>query len=336
MAAAVNYPVKSPQWVLTYENVNITADISSMVTALTYTDTLTGRAGAVEVALEDHQRLWQGPWYPQQGDKVNLLIGYQGEELLPCGDFEIDELELHGPPDQFAIRGLAAWITPAMRTRNNVGFEGQTLMEIASTIAAKYNLTVVGAANALNPTFARITQHAESDLAFLGRLARDHGYNFTVRGNALVFYAMTSLEMAAPVLTLGRSDILSFSFINKTHLTYKAATVAYQYPQGKQLITQSSAGAGAGAASDTLKQATRCENGQQATLKAESALHEMNKTKITLRASVPGAPSLSAGNVFAIGGFGAMDGNYLIETVRHRLTRERGYTSEVSARQVIS
>jgi hypothetical protein len=51
---------------------------------------------------------------------------------------------------------------------------------------------------------------------------------------------------------------------------------------------------------------------------------------------VPGAPSLSAGNVFAIGGFGAMDGNYLIETVRHRLTRERGYTSEVSARQVIS
>src|SRR5271154_4179196 len=99
MASALSYPVRSPQWVLSYEGVNISADISRMVIGVTYLDHLSGLSGEAEVIIEDHDQRWQGAWYPSLGDGLNLAIGYRGEALLPCGDFQVDELELTGPPD---------------------------------------------------------------------------------------------------------------------------------------------------------------------------------------------------------------------------------------------
>ena len=64
MAGAVTFPVRAPQWVLTYQGVNITANISQMVTAITYEDRLDGGSGALEVTLEDHEKRWQGSWKP--------------------------------------------------------------------------------------------------------------------------------------------------------------------------------------------------------------------------------------------------------------------------------
>src|SRR2546430_2248812 len=110
MAAAspISYPVRHPRWELTYAGQNITARITGMATEITYSDTTgahhhgRGRHKAaetdeLEIVLEDRDRRWQGPWYPQLGDVVTLQIGYDGEErMLDCGDFQVDELELKG------------------------------------------------------------------------------------------------------------------------------------------------------------------------------------------------------------------------------------------------
>jgi len=38
MASALSYPVRHPRWVLTYAGANISADVSGMVTEISYTD----------------------------------------------------------------------------------------------------------------------------------------------------------------------------------------------------------------------------------------------------------------------------------------------------------
>ncbi len=106
MAASASYIVRAPQWILTYSGVNITADVSAMVLAISYVDRLDGASGDLELELEDSTKLWQGPWYPAIGDIVSLQIGYSGEPLLDCGEFQIDELELDGPPDVMRLRCL--------------------------------------------------------------------------------------------------------------------------------------------------------------------------------------------------------------------------------------
>jgi phage protein D len=334
MAGAIAYPVRTPQWTLTYEGVNITADVSAMVTSITYLDRLDGASGTVEIELEDHDKRWQGTWQPTEGDRVNLMIGYAGSPLLPCGDFQVDDLSLTGPPDLFHLNCLSAYITPTMRTLNSVGYESQTLTQIALTLASKHGLALVGASETTNLTFARITQCQETDLTFLRRLARAHNYEFTLRGKQLVFYPRGLLEASAPVATIGRSDLLRFDFRLKTHRIYKAAEVSYQFPDTKQLLTHTATAAAGIPTGDTLKLAVRCENGQQATLKAGSALHGENMVRASAIFTAVGSIAYAAGNIVTVQGFGFNDGQYLIESARHRLDRATGYTTELVTRSV--
>ena len=332
MAGAI--PIRSPQWILTYQGVNITADISGMVTSIAYDDYLDGAAGGLEVRLEDHEKLWQGSWRPVQGDLVNLKIGYVGEQLLPCGDFQVDELSLDGPPDTLTLRGLSAYITPAMRTHNNIGYENQTLTQIVATIAAKYGYTAMFAGDVPNLKFARITQCQETDLAFLQRLARAHDYEFTVRGTQMVFYSRTTLEDTAPIVTIARNDLLRFVFRLTTHQIYRTAEVSYLASDLKRLLTYNTTQGTAVPTGDTLKIVARCENGQHAMFKATSALHRANLVRATASLTAGGASAYSAGNTCLITGFGFNDGKYLIESARHRLDRATGYTTEFEAYRV--
>ena len=82
-----------------------------MVLAIRYVDRLDGLRASWNSNSKDSTKLWQGAWYPALGDIVSLQIGYSGESLLDCGEFQIDELELDGPPDVMRLRCLAAYIT---------------------------------------------------------------------------------------------------------------------------------------------------------------------------------------------------------------------------------
>ncbi len=336
MAANASYAVRSPQWILSYLGVNITADVSQMVLAIRYVDRLDGASGELEVDLEDSAQLWQGPWYPALGDVVGLQIGYSGEALLDCGEFQIDELELDGPPDVMRLRCLAAYITPAMRTANTVAYENVGILEIAAQIAAKYGLVMVTASSESESDveFARVTQRRQMDLEFLKRLAREHNFDFTIRAGQLIFYARPSLESVPAVLTIVRSDTIRFSFRNRTRRIYDGAEFSYFDPDTKQLITQSAAADSPSPTGDTLKIVARCENAQQALVKAQAALHLHNMVFVDASLEAPGTTVLVAGNNVQLSGWGALDGTYLIETARHHLARATGYSTSIAARRI--
>jgi uncharacterized protein len=104
LASATSLPVRHPRWVLNYAGQNITAGVTTMATEISYKDKVEHLSDEVEVTLEDRDRRWQGPWFPVRGDLVELFIGYDGEELLDCGDFQVDELELDSHAPQRRLR----------------------------------------------------------------------------------------------------------------------------------------------------------------------------------------------------------------------------------------
>jgi uncharacterized protein len=337
MASAIaSYSVRSPQWILNYLGVNITADVSEMVLAIRYIDRLDGASGELEVDLEDSEKLWQGPWYPALGDVVSLQIGYSGEALLDCGEFQIDELELDGSPDVMRVRCLSAYITPSMRTANTVAYENMGIIEIAGLIAAKYGLTLVVASSESenDVLFARVTQRRQMDLEFLKRLAREHNFDFTVRAGQLIFYERAALESVPAVLMISRSDVVRFSFRNRARRIYEGAQFSYFDPDTKGLITQSVSAETPSPTGDTLKIVARCENAQQALVKAEALLHLHNMVFVDVSLEGPGITVLVAGNNVQLCGWGALDGTYLIETAQHHLARAAGYSTTIAARRV--
>lgn len=335
MSNAITIPVPSPAWQLKYRGIAITGRIEKMVVSIEYTSFESGESPDLEVTLEDRDRRWQGRWFPQRGDEVDLSIGYD-QDLTSCGTFQVDEVELDFPPDQVKMKCLAATITPDARSPISQGYENVDLGAIAKIIATKHGWTLVHAPERINIQYERVTQSQEMDLEFLHRLARENNYDFTVKGGQLIFYSRTQLESAGAIATFRRGDgsLISGNFKAKTQATYRAATVSYQNPDTKALITGTAEADPPVAVGDTLTLQMQCENAQDATQKARAALHDHNMLIVTGTLSIPGQATIPTGKPVAIKGFGKFDGNYIIAKAIHRLSRSEGYKTQLELRSV--
>lgn len=328
--------VPVPSYVLTYEQTNITQNISPYVLSITYMDHLQGESDELEIELEDSDDRWINGWYPAQGDLLNAKIGYSGSALLPLGDFEIDEISPSGPPSTVRIRALATGITSATRTRTPRGWENTTLATVAGTIAKRHGMSVIGKIRDIQ--IDRITQYHEQDLAFLTRVAREYGYIFKVNGSKLIFSELENLCNGKSVLTLDKADLMDYSFTdqlrevptevkNKYHNPKTKQMVVYG-PDNDQIVTSTEMNTRrkkASASADTLKMTHRAGTKQMAEAKAMAALNAANLEKTTGTITIPGNTKCVAGNVITLTGLGRLSGRYLVTSARHQQARSGGY-----------
>lgn len=327
--------VPAPKVVVTYEGKDITASITPSLIEVNYIDFIEGESDSVELVLEDVDRRWQNAWYPKHGDQVNVQIGYEDAPLLPCGDFEIDEVELDGPPDVVRIKALAAGVKRSVRTRNGRAYEDTTLADIAATIARRNKMQLTGKIEQIK--ISRVTQVYETDLTFLKRVSEEYGYSFSVRGSKLGFFKRSALKEAKPTLTIDRTDVSSYRFRDKVHGVATSATVSYHDPRAKRTRKSKTKDVEAKTnqrSADELKINVRAENDQQAHLKADAALDRANEDQTGASLTMFGNVRLMAGVNLQLTGFGRMDGKYTITQSRHRFSRGTGYGTEVELKRV--
>lgn len=327
--------VAVPAFELLYDRRDVTIDVSPLLTAITYTDNLDGEeSDSLELTLEDADGRWWQAWYPRMGDRLTLRIGYAGQTLVDCGDFEIDEIEFDGPPSTVRLRALAAGVRRDMRTHRGEAYENTTLAGIAQAVAARHKLRMVGEIEPI--PVVRVTQLHEQDLAFLKRLAKEYGHAFNVRGDTLVFHRLASLRAAPPVTVLRMGDLTRYTFRDKVKGTPKSAQVAYHDPESKTLLMHEVDSDGAVVAepsADALKLNTRVESSAQAEAKATAALQAASDEATTGTLSLWGNPALMAGSNVLLEGFGRIDGRYQIAASRHDLGRGGGYSTEIEVRR---
>ncbi len=332
--------LRKPTFIVTYNGKDITSDLSKSLISVQYTDKTEGESDEITIALQDVDGIWRGPWYPTKGDKLGLQFGYADTGLVDGGSFEVDEVELAGPPDVVTIRALATGITKAVRTKNSKAYEKQTLKQIAESIAAKHGMSVTGTIDSV--TFTRVTQNRENDLAFLRRISEEYGHIFAVRDSQLVFTRLYDIEKGEPVHSIDRTDLLSYSVRDKTSNTYKKTKVKYHDPADKEVKefeqTENTNADGETVtdptAEDTLEIRTKAENNQQAELKAKAAMYRYNSKQQEGTLSVQGNPVLLAGNNIELTGMGTLSGKYHIMESSHSIDVGGGYTTSLNVKRV--
>ena len=317
-----------PYFKIEYNNKDITKDVSKYVTNIEYTDFESGESDEINITFEDSVQLWQGAWIPTKGDALRVFIGYVGEKLLNCGIFEIDEIEYSAPPDSIIVKGLATGIKKAFRQNNSVAYENKTLKQIANEIAKKHNLNLIGEVDEIK--VERITQNQERDLQFLYRLAEQYGYIFKIAENNLVFYKTEKLLNANSAKVLYRNEITRLNLTEKTSKNYKAVTVSYHNPKTGKNITATAKNTNV-VKGDTLKINERCENKQQALLKAKAALNKGNNA-IEGTIDLVGNPYLVAGLNIELKNFAHFSGKYHITQVRHTIDKSNGYCTSLEVK----
>lgn len=328
---ALTKPVKKAQAVILYQQKDITSALGSTLLSLTYSDKISGESDEVELRLEDAAGRWRSSWYPEKGDTLTIKIGYEGEPMLACGNFQIDEVEIAGPPDTVVIRALATGTKTEVRTQRSVAYEKQSLRQVAQQVASRNGLTLSG--NVADLKFDRLTQHQETDVAFLNRIAKDFGYAFSVRGEMLVFHSIAELDAAGAVLKLSRGVLNSYSFKDKAKGIYRGCTVSYHDPKSGKLVTHTERAQGV-EHGDYLKLGGKCENRAQAEARAKAALREALGVRTTGTLGLDGEPRLVSGNSVDLTDFGRLSGLYQIREARHQIGRDGGWSVEAEVQRV--
>lgn len=318
---------------IVYNGKDISVDLSRYLTGVNYTDRVIGKTDEITIELEDTDGLWRNAWYPQKKDRVKLQMGYD-DLMVDCGEFEVDEIQLSGPPDTVSIKGMASWVTSAMRTKDSYAHEGKTLKEIAQTVCDKLGLTLQGTIYTIR--IARSTQDRETDLAYLKRISEEYGYVFSVRGTVMTFTSVYELEAGLPVRVFYREDLTSYDIRDKTSGTYKNAKVIYHNPKSGEAVEfdQPADTAIPIASEDTLVIKNKAENNEQAMQQAKAALHFANTKQKEGTLVVPGDPLLVAGNNLDLEDMGILSGRYHILESIHAETRSGGYVTTMQVKQV--
>ena len=336
--------VPQPAFELAYNGKAITAEVAPYVTAITYTDNLTGESDDLDVELEDTDGRWINAWYPEKGAVLTLKFGYLGQTLVKAGVFAVDEVNLSGPPSVVKIRALATGVQEAVRTRNSKPYEKTTLAAIAQRIAKRHKMKLIGKVEALQ--IDRATQYHETDLQFLSRLAAEYGYAFKVTENntKMVFWKTADLHGQKPIRTFTPADMISYNASDKITDVPGDAQVKYHDPKTKKLVVYGvkegqttvvgQTNAGKSASADTVKMSRRAPTKQAAEAMAAAELDRRHLDRTSAEIEIEGDAGLAAGAVIELAGLGRLSGNYTMTKVTHRITRGNGFTSSLELKRV--
>lgn len=323
-------PVLTPVYEITWTGKNITADIKPLVISIDYTDNLHGKADDLQIKLHDVDRLWKGEWRPGKGDKLTFAFGYAGEPLQYAGSFQCDAPAYDGPPDRVTIKAKSAGVTQGLKTPQHRAHENADLKGIATAMAARHGLALVGDIPAAR--YDRITQAGKGDLEFLKDLGEAHGCAVKIVGDKLVMTDLQGLRSGKAVMTIRRSDaniVKSYSFEDASEGTAKSSSVTYFDPKtGKQIkAVATDPGNKTG---ETIKPGARAESPAAAQNLADTQLREANVAQWSGELELLGEPRLCAGAKIEVIGWGVCDGLYLVEKASHKFSKGDGFTTSIS------
>lgn len=318
----------SPSFHLFYRGVDISGDLDPETTSVTYTDHLHGKADEMDLTVHDKNGLWKGPWRPEHGDTMTLIINDGQGGILPAGTFEMDEPNATGgrDGDLMTVRGLAAPVSKALRTKVTKAYERQETKDIVGAVAGEIGLEVQGKINALFHN--RVTQRRERYLEFIKRLAEETGHYCNLRGNALIFTNFASIDGLPPASLIYHGDrkLIDYDFRFQSHETYSSGKTSYldernaknnEYEEDDPRVTTG----------DTLRiTGERLESAAHAEARLKSELHYANRNRFAGSITCVGSVALAAGNTVELVGFGGYSGKRVIDSSSHTLERG-GYTT---------
>lgn len=334
--------VQTPDFELLYEAKQITQYVKPNLLRLTYTDYLSDQSDELQVEFEDIERKWVGSWFPTQGDKLSLQLGYKGEPLVNLGSFELDEIEWQWSPDRgsaVSLKALSTGVTKANRTLKPKSYENTTLANIVKTVAKRLKLKVTG--TVADIPIQRATQYQERDVEFLTRLAHEYHHSFKIVNQTLVFTTMASLEDRTPVAVIDYSEVKSLRLRDRIKDTVaKVEVTGFNQHEKKALKStkkhkakRPSKKQAAANSADTLKIVTRGESQAQINARADAALAE-NDYQQAGNITVIGNPKLVAGNTIWLTNVGMFSGKYLIKQARHSLDKNQGYLTDLEIKMI--
>ena len=319
---------RSTEISINYQGANITQSIAPYLLSFTFTDNSTDKADDISIQIEDRDGLWLSSWAPSKGDKITCSIITE-EGSLPCGTFEVDQIEYSLPPKVISIKAISTNITAGMRhERHSKAWENVNLSTIAGDIAANNGLALFYDAGEV--MIERREQINMPDIEFISSLAKDFGLAVKVRDNKLIVYDEEEYEghTSASELSLNDRKILSCKFTSKSAQVFRKAKVKFHHAVKAETYEGEYEDEGEEGSERVLEIREYAESSGQAKAIAEKRLYEANKNEITGSISLMGDLRFTAGQNIMLSDFGMFSGKHRISKATHKVDSS-GYVTTI-------
>ena len=210
---------------VSYEHVDISSDIHDSVSLMSYVDVASGESDSLSLTIQDRERKWMGGWMPQKGDHISAEMRFYDWESegshwgMKCGDFEVDEIKISGPPASCSIGAVSIPRSEAFneeeRTKN---WEDVTVREIAAEIAGRAGLALYYEAEEI--PVKSLEQDKQTDCKFLYSVCEKYGLAMKVFAEKIIIFSEAVYEAAAPVTTLRYEDFSQYNYNSSLEGTY--------------------------------------------------------------------------------------------------------------------
>lgn len=319
---------------VTYEHVDITDEVAGSVETLTYTDIASGKSDSLSLSLQDRDRKWMGSWAPQKGDHLSANMMFQdwdgeGDSWgIYCGYFEVDDIEMSGPPPACTIGAVSIPRSTAFneeeRTKN---WEDVTVKEIAEEIAARAGISLYYEAEEI--PIKSMEQDKQTDCKFLYSVCEKYGLAMKIFAEKIVIFDEAVYEAAAPVANLKYEDFAKYNYKSTLEGTYTGAKIAYSDPgTGEDHIVTVGGG-------DRIKEINEeADSAADAQKKAVAALNNANKNDTKFSGTVKARRELLASRCVSISGFGVPDGIYYLDKVVTKISGSGASQQSIEAHRV--
>lgn len=323
-----------------YHGRDITADIAPYLVRWSFTDRMTGEADTLDIELGQPQAdatKWLDEWYPDKGLEIVSRFGLSGQDLVPAGAFDVDEIEVSSPPMTIRIRAQSAGVTRAVRTRIGKAYENTTLSGILGQIASRLGAKLAGAIDP-DPPIERATQYQETDWQFAVRLAREYGYTVKMADANKTLAVARLTDGQTPVRTLTPPDMTAFAYRDQiTSVPSKAAVRRHDEKTGALVIHEVSADGqpvpAETTAADARVKIARAANAADAEARARAEMERHALDKTSLEVTLPGDPRLAAGLAVDVTELGRASGRYVIIEARHDISRA-GFSTSLRLKRI--
>lgn len=255
---------------------------------------------------------------------------------LNAGTFEIDSIEMSGPPDKVTIKSTSIPYTSTLRMeKKSRAWENCNLQSIAIQIAMENGLQCMYA-SPYNPIYKRKEQVQTSDIRFLQELCRAAGMALKITMMTVVIYDAAEYDSkpAVKTFTKGDANILSYKFSTSlTDTAYTSCHVSYTDPDTKITIEYTFTPDSTVGTGQILEINEKVRSTEEAVLLAQKRLREKNTQEYTASLKIIGDVTMVAGVTVNLQGFQQFDRKYKITQAKHNLLH--GYTVDLALKQVL-
>lgn len=318
-----------------YGKTDITEDIAKNIENVSYTDCATSESDSISLTIDAQDTKWMADWMPETGTTLHVSMNTEnwdeeGHHLqLDCGDMILDDVSYSDLPSTLTLGAVAKPNDSnfSERKRSTI-WRNTSIKRIGATIAARYKLRFAYDGSDYN---IEVAEQDDTDSAFLQELCKNYGMILKVYNLRMWIYdrEMYKARVSATPLYRGQLKPGTFQYTNSLANTYTGGDFSYT-DQDKDCDITARIGGG----TRTMSVNRRASSVADAAVQLVADLNDANHSLTTVRLGSIGHLNLTSGEVFALVGFGVMDGNYFIDKVTHSYSRSSGYEVQIEASKI--